>query len=162
MWGYEVWGQMDLTVPDRGQCHMPQIQYLQEIHDEAPTATFIMNKRNVTNWINSMRNWKSIKNWNLRKALSERFVGCRNVTLLNASDDQSLEKYFVDHVQRVRDFVDRNPTHTLVEVDIEDPNAGCMVSELFGIDSKCWKQKNTSEDKKIRDTRIREKKSPDQ
>ncbi|KAL7536302.1 hypothetical protein ACHAXR_011264 [Thalassiosira sp. AJA248-18] len=106
-----------------------------------------MNKRNVTNWIKSMREWKGVKK-HFRTSFLDRFVGCKNATLLNASDDKSLEKYIVDHVQRVRDFVDRNPTHALVEVDIEDPNAGCIMSELFGVDSKCWQQQNKSKNKR--------------
>mmetsp|Transcript_36229 Transcript_36229/g.66553 ORF Transcript_36229/g.66553 Transcript_36229/m.66553 type:complete len:279 (+) Transcript_36229:180-1016(+) len=135
---YDVWAQMDLTLPDKGLCHMPQVQYLQDIHDEAPMATFIMNTRNVTRWIKSMRGWSS---------LDKRFVKCSKATGLNASDDLSLERYIVDHVRMVRDFVNRNPTHALVEVDIEDPNAGCIMSSLFKTDSKFWTHHNQKKPK---------------
>ena len=64
-------------------------------------------------------------------ALGERFVKFSKATGLNASDELSLERYFVDHMPMVRDFVDPNPTHALVEVDIEDPNAGCIMSKRF-------------------------------
>ena len=49
---------MDLTLLGKGLCHMPHVQYLQDIHDKAPIATFIMNTHNVTRWIKSMTGFK--------------------------------------------------------------------------------------------------------
>lgn len=52
---YEVWAQMD--VENLGQCHFPQIVNLEELHNEAPNATFVLTHRNMTRWAKSVKNW---------------------------------------------------------------------------------------------------------
>ena len=119
---------------------MPQVQYLQEIHDESPMSTFILNKRNVTKWIKSMKGWNG-RGWG---SMDERFVQCGNATGLNATDEQSLEVYLSGHFEMIRGFVQRNPSHALVEIDIEDPNTGCIMSELFNT-TTFWTKSNKSQ-----------------
>lgn len=49
--------------------------------------------------------------------------------------------FFCHHVERVRRIV---PTNNLVEIDIEDPDSGRMMSEIFDIDMGCWGRANVN------------------
>ena len=39
------------------ECFFPQLSLLEEIHDESPDATFIMNFRPIKDWIRSVKDW---------------------------------------------------------------------------------------------------------
>merc|ERR1711862_282293 len=53
-------------------------------------------------------------------------------------------EWFCQHTQRVRRAVDNNPNHTLVELDIDDPNIGSYISDVFDIDVSCWGHYNVN------------------
>jgi hypothetical protein len=55
---------------------------------------------------------------------------------------QNFTDFFCNHVKRVREIV---PPDRLVEVDIEDPSAGHLLSDIFDIDESCWKMTNVNE-----------------
>jgi hypothetical protein len=141
---YEAYTQLDVSI-GKAHCYLPQIDALEEIHDEAPNATFILNFRNVSNWVRSMKNWGQF---------DKRLMACNStgspawplVERSSNSNDTSpwLTDFFCNQVERVRDFVAKHPSHALIEVDIEDPNAGEFLSEAFDIPASCWKQMNKS------------------
>lgn len=136
---YSVYAQMDVTdpqLPDTG-CHYPQITFLLELHQEAPNATFILNRRNFTDWASSVYRW-DVKG---RDQLGERWVACKPFGPSSTSREELIQ-WHKDQIQRVRQFVLDHPTHALVEVDIQDAAAGGLMSKAFGVDIKYWGQAN--------------------
>ena len=116
-------------------CHWPQIHMLDEIHAEAPNATFILVFRDVKAWIRSIRRWKEVNVPYLIDALRDY---C-NV----GSTDAELEQFFCDQVNRVRKFVQVHPSHKLVEVQLEDTeNTSNILFRQFGIKRECWGHRN--------------------
>jgi hypothetical protein len=153
---YEAFTQLDISLQKlkRGKkthvsakastqkrCYWPQVEALDEIHNEAPNATFILNFRNKRTWVKSLSNWYKA---------DKRMMEC-NITgspavppeLSNTTTTRVwLEEFFCNQVERVRDFVAKHPSHALIEVDIEDPAAGEFLSQVFEIDEKCWLHTN--------------------
>ena len=127
----EVMAQMDflpgtskgsaLDPPKNSSCVFPQIEYLEEIHREVPNATFLLNTRNRTKWVASVKNWHG--------AMDERMSGCHVGPKSNSVSD--LIDWYDAHQKRVYDFVAKNPSHKLVVVDIEDPTSGEMMASKF-------------------------------
>ena len=136
---YSVYAQMDVTdphIPDTG-CHYPQILNLPELHKEAPNATFILNRRNFTDWASSVYRW-DVKG---RDQLGDRWVACKPFGPPSTSAEDLIQ-WHKEQIQRVRQFVLDHPTHALVEVDIQDAGAGDLMSKAFGVDVKYWGQAN--------------------
>lgn len=134
---YEVWTQMD--VENLGQCYFPQIHNLDVLHQEAPNATFILTHRNMTHWARSVTNWVG----NVR-SMAARLTKCKGGPKSRYPKD--LIEWHNEHIQRIRDFVHSHPSHTLVEIDIEDPNAGEIMAQRFGPASPAtnWGHENNS------------------
>mmetsp|Transcript_25676 Transcript_25676/g.54240 ORF Transcript_25676/g.54240 Transcript_25676/m.54240 type:complete len:234 (-) Transcript_25676:621-1322(-) len=44
----------------RDECFFPQLSLLEEIHEEAPNATFVINFRPVADWVKSIQNWGNL------------------------------------------------------------------------------------------------------
>mmetsp|Transcript_31677 Transcript_31677/g.38804 ORF Transcript_31677/g.38804 Transcript_31677/m.38804 type:complete len:293 (-) Transcript_31677:46-924(-) len=130
----EAYTQLDDTT--HTHCYWPQIDALDEIHDEYPDATFILNLRPVEHWIKSLRKWRSY---------SGRLKTCG---MVEDSTDELLTELFCNQVTRARDFVAKHPSHALIEFDIEDPSTGELLSNVFGIDEKCWGVSNVGTYKK--------------
>ena len=118
-------------------CHWPQIHMLDEIHAEAPNATFILVFRDIKSWTRSIRRWKEVNVPFLIDALRDY---C-NV----GSTDAELEQFFCDQVNRVRTFVKVHPSHKLVEVQLEDTeNTSNILFRQFGIKRECWGHRNNN------------------
>ncbi len=47
--------------------------------------------------------------------------------------------------RQVREFVDQHPTHRLVEVETDQPSAGRVMDDTFGIDRSCWGHGNKAD-----------------
>eukprot|EP00587_Corethron_hystrix_P016082 CAMPEP_0113325106 /NCGR_PEP_ID=MMETSP0010_2-20120614/17513_1 /TAXON_ID=216773 ORGANISM="Corethron hystrix, Strain 308" /NCGR_SAMPLE_ID=MMETSP0010_2 /ASSEMBLY_ACC=CAM_ASM_000155 /LENGTH=88 /DNA_ID=CAMNT_0000184753 /DNA_START=648 /DNA_END=911 /DNA_ORIENTATION=- /assembly_acc=CAM_ASM_000155 len=60
----------------------------------------------------------------------------------------ALQEFYVNHTKRIRDFVTKYPSHTLVEVNIEDQDAGRKLADSFGLDDRCWTRYNSVGDRK--------------
>lgn len=56
--------------------------------------------------------------------------------------DGELAEWFRRHVLQVREFVRKNPSHKLVEVDLEDTLAGEKMGAVFGTNASCWGHEN--------------------
>lgn len=134
---YEVWAQMD--VENLGQCHLPQIVNLEELHNEAPNATFILSHRNMTRWAKSVKNWVGIN-----RSMGARLAKC--VGGPNSKTVEDLIKWHIEHIERIRKFVAEHPSHALVEINIEDPKAGEIMERHFGPGSPAqnWGHENNS------------------
>lgn len=134
---FDVYGQLDIEVHDR--CYFPQIEALEEIHKAHPNTTFIHNSRNVTDWVKSVRGWYD---------MADRLTKC-NITGFPTGvgkTDEELIRFFTSQRQRVRNFVAKHPSHQLVEIEIDSPDAGKVMEEAFGIDRKCWGRANVGKD----------------
>jgi len=133
---YEVWAQMDME--NLGMCHFPQIHNLGILHQEAPNATFLLSHRNMTRWVRSVKNWVGAF-----RSMAVRLAKCDGGPKSKKSQD--LIQWHLEHVQRIRDFVKAHPSHALVEIDIEDPNAGEIMAQHFGSASPAsnwWHENN--------------------
>jgi hypothetical protein len=52
---------------------------------------------------------------------------------------------YLEHFDMVRDFVNKNPSHTLVEVNITSPEAGQVLADAFGLDPAAWSNENKNQ-----------------
>jgi hypothetical protein len=121
------------------------IDALDEIHRDVPNATFILGMRDFDHWFDSISNWST-------RPLRNRLLKCKLRDLPNDAKTvegitENFKMFFCSHVERIRKFVTDHPSHTLVEVDIESPKAGLMMSNLFGIDESCWGHHNKNNNK---------------
>ena len=121
-------------------CYWPQLSALEEIHQEAPTATFVVMFRNVTTWIRSFKKFKYGDMYNA-------FVGpqCQDMPF-NKGDNspEALTRFYCNVVQNARNFVALHPSHRLVEIDLDDPETSVKVANVFGINVSCWGTHNVN------------------
>jgi len=108
-------------------CIFPQISYLKEIYEEAPTAIFILPFRNVTDWMRSTTRWRD-----MRRRMAE---FCEfpeyNFTRGMANQDHEMENLYCRHVRRIRRFVAEHPRLTLLEYSINDDGVGDYLSSMI-------------------------------
>lgn len=122
----------------------PQMTNLLDIHDEVPNATFVLIHRNTTEWERSVTRWRLSPKGKHGPTMRSRFVS-RDLPDLPAGKggrDGELGEWFNRHILRVREFVRKNPSHKLVEVDLEDVLAGEKMSAAFGTNASCWGHAN--------------------
>jgi hypothetical protein len=136
--------------------YYPQIQLLDEIHQDKPNAVFLMMFRPVDHWIRSANSHHGMSNrWSRfdmpglifteeqrelietkRRSKDARFV---------LSDEQLL-RWWCGHVQHIREFVKEYPSHRLIELDLlNDEETSSLVADLFEGDSSCWSHHNRNE-----------------
>jgi hypothetical protein len=124
---------------------LPQHFFLEKLHKEYPTATYILPLRDPRDWANSVMRWYQ---------MSVRFVNeywLYNSTFKRphirdkATRTDWLAMIYEEHTQFVRDFVRKHPSHALVEVNISDPNAGIVMQNAFGHPASCWGHANKFE-----------------
>ncbi|KAL7536772.1 hypothetical protein ACHAWF_005551 [Thalassiosira exigua] len=128
--------------------YFPQIELLEELVSGHPDATFFLTFRSMEKWYHSITHWPPRKNG---PHMDERFLKL-NITgspyyeggHKRPSNQQEFSDWYCRHVERVREAVANHPSHALVEVDIEDPDAGRRMEELFGIDASCWGRSNVN------------------
>ncbi|EED90068.1 predicted protein [Thalassiosira pseudonana CCMP1335] len=149
---FDSWMQMDRDV------FFPQIEMLNEIHNEAPNATYVLTFRDMNAWNNSLHHWIGGKNKSI--SFAERLTQA-NITGLpsgKGSNVDDLAEFFCNHVINIRNFVAEHPSHALVEIEMTDPMAGERLERIFGIKQSCWQQQNknpvlhTEKSDKVRNT----------
>lgn len=141
--GAEAYLQMDFSL-NGGRCRYPQIQDLDKLHQEAPNATFVLLFRPIQDWYRSMANWPSS---NSTATLLERLQQCDLPGLPQGRGGSlpELEVFWCRHVRRVRDFVERHPSHRLVELDLYNAEQSARVmAKLFHSQSDCWGHANAN------------------
>lgn len=125
--------QMDVVFPSRGSCFFPQIQLLDELHAEDPSATFLLNFRPLEDWYRSLGHWGG---------MDERLSRCDVPGLQPEGGEMTISRigrFWCSHVYHVREFVRRHPSHHLIELDLYDTNStSWYLSKLFGIPRGCW------------------------
>jgi hypothetical protein len=120
-------------------CNFPQLRSLDLIHNEAPSATFLYMFRSMDSWINSL---KKFRDGQLLRCLGQCLNKKKPIPFLNGTKPQHLRDFFCGSVMHARNFVANHPSHKLIEIDLDDPNTGKMLSHLFNIDESCWGENN--------------------
>lgn len=152
---FTVITQMDYTA--RNQCIFPQIQFMKELYEESPNATWILPFRNVQDWVRSLTNWYSGHSYSFRDRIGMwcdfpelQFFSSRN----KKKSDKEYYQLFCNHVIQVREFVKKNPSLSLVEFSIEDPNAGEFLESVFPgiVDSNDWTHENKNKNLEAKNT----------
>ena len=137
--GYDAFAQLDLAKVDPHQidCYYPQVDAISAIYSEYPDSTFVLNLRPAANWLRSVDNYRGLRG---------RLIKCdiggfgRDV---GKTDAEMLEWYH-SHADNVREFARAHPSLKLVEVNIEEPDAGDVLERAFGIPSHCWGKENVN------------------
>ena len=141
--GSQAYMQMDLATLG-GDCIFPQIEYLDHFHREAPNATFVLAFRPVTDWHSSMERWTQR---NIQRNFLDRMVGC-DLPGLPAGKGykvEEIEAFWCQQVQRVRNFVKKHPSHTLIELDLYNgEDSADMMSQIFQSKRSCWLHANAN------------------
>ena len=144
---YDAYAETDVAYPDGKEgCFFPQIEALDAIHDENPSAVFVLNLRNVNHWTTSVLHWPPGTYPSDPTSLSYRLAKCEAGP--RSASPEALAAWYCDHTRRIRDFVAHHPSHTLVEVDIEDAASGAELVNFFGVDHSHWQHVNKNPTKK--------------
>jgi hypothetical protein len=139
---FDVFTQLDTNIPP-SKCYYPQMQALEEIHQHYPNTTLILNTRNSTAWLHSVNTWSGMR---------KRFIKCDLPGFpegVGAKDEEMLE-FYQNHLERIREFAKRYPSHRLIEVSINDENAGDILASAFRLDATCWGHSNKAGDSKTK------------
>lgn len=134
---YDVWAQMDNVSP-LAPCVFPQISLLEQLHKEAPNATLLFNRRQLNRWSSSVLRWYG----GYKKPLSQRLAACSSLPGLVGSSRKDLINWHRRHIRRIRKFVEKHPSHALLEIDIEDPATAETMGRAFGIPASSWGHAN--------------------
>ncbi|KAL7528788.1 hypothetical protein ACHAWF_004148 [Thalassiosira exigua] len=146
-------GKADMYAQIDNGFFFPQIALLEELVRGLPDATFFLTFRNMTKWYKSITNFPPKLGRKKTLHMDERWMK-GNMTgsppLYDAegnkreSDPNEFSEWYCKHVERVRELIARNPSHSLVEIDIEDPGVGWRMEDMFGIDRNCWGHTNVN------------------
>ena len=60
----------------------------------------------------------------------------------NSSSPVDLKEWHKKHIQFIRRFVQKYPTHALLEIDIEDPATADRMATTFQTNASYWGQEN--------------------
>ena len=118
---------------------LPQHFYLERLSQEYPQATLVLSLRNSTQWAHSVFNW-----FQMRGRVVNEYIYF-NKTIERPGKHRAIEflvRIYDEHTAFVRQFVQDHPSHTLVEINITDPNAGNILGDAFGLDPQCWGHHN--------------------
>jgi hypothetical protein len=137
-------GTVDFDGPGK-RIFFPQHFRIQELHESYPNATWILNWRDFDAWIESVVKWGT--NDRLHDQFMNEYFMQGAIPILPKSNNitatkEIMKKIYDDHHQLVRDFVQRHPSHALVEVNITNDNASVVLAEAFGLDPNAWKNIN--------------------
>jgi len=124
--------------------HFPQIEYLEEIVRGLPNGTFLLTFRSVERWHRSLTHWPPENEFGPHMSDGLRHADIKGFPSGMGRSREEFGRWFCDHVGRVRDAVARHPGQTLVEVDIEDPDAGARMANVFDVDETCWGRRNVN------------------
>jgi hypothetical protein len=123
-----------------GEVYFPQVNLLDEITSRGygSNATYLLTFRNMDDWYRSITHWRGGPGDPL-PPMSDRMA--RADINVSGTSLENFADFVCDHVTRVREAV---PEGRLVEVDIDDADAGRMLSDVFDVDRGCWKQANAN------------------
>jgi hypothetical protein len=138
--------------------YYPQIQLLDEIHQESPQSTFIMAFRPINDWITSVISHHGMANrfgfFEMPGLIfTEKQLELRTHTELRDRDrrpklsPRQLRRWWCGHVQHIREYVKEYPSHRLIELDLyNNEETSSILSDIFQSKPSCWGHKNKNED----------------
>lgn len=133
---FDIFAQIDASLAG-DRYFLPQISYTKSIYQAYPNATWILNRREPHKWLESMNRWRDIR---------ERFVGStfklKWFGVGVGRDDEDMLKLYNYTLDHIRNFVADHPSITLVEVPVDEPDAGTILENAFGLPRSCWGQHN--------------------
>ena len=133
-------GTFDYTGPGK-RIFFPQHFHVQALHEQFPNSTWILNTRPVQDWVRSVIKWGDNLGWQF----ANEYYMQRVIDTLPSNHDELitfLETMYLEHHAMIRDFVQRHPSHNLVEINITDDSAGTILAQAFGLDAQAWSQIN--------------------
>lgn len=135
----EVYSQID-----DGRNSFPQIDYLDNMLEAYPNATLLLAFRNMDSW------YRSLTKWTRNGTMMAHDLVQADITGLPTGIGNNVDEFstwFCNHVDRVRDVVSKSPSHTLVEIDLDDEvKTRQFVSDVFDVDANCWGRANANLD----------------
>ena len=126
----DVFAEMDMEDIHR-RLFLPQHFHLDKFTQQFPNATFLLTRRsNPADWASSVSAWFD---------LQRRFM---NVFQIHRDypgfPQQALIDIYTNHTEEVREYVLQNPSHALVEIEVDAPGAAEEMVRVFGGSADCW------------------------
>ena len=143
---YDVWAKLDgpwlaLDAP-AADCMLPQIRSLDAIHEAYPHATLVLPLFPAAKWVQMVTSGNETHGTlrqNLRKCnLADTDYPC---TADCVDDDEKFAAFYDAHSQAIRNWVEKYPTHELIEINLEGEDAGTQLAGATGIKATCWPEK---------------------
>ena len=134
----DVYSQID----DGSWGHFPQMEYLEELISGVPNATFFLTFRTMQKWYYSLTHWPPGNQFGQHMSDGLRKADIKGFPSGKGKNQEEFEQWFCTHVQMVRDIVAKNPSQTLVEINLEDPDISSRLSDIFDVDDECWGHQN--------------------
>lgn len=129
-------------------CAFPQISMLDEIHQEHPNATFVLNFRPIHHWMSSAAKWKHMTARWRQKGCIKNLPGFVKLKERPKSDERrklELQRWWCSHISHIRAFVKQYPSHKLIELDLyDDEHSADTLATLFDSKKSCWGQTNVN------------------
>ena len=162
---YKVFSQFDVEVGEPFEWFLPQHFALSLLHNSHPRSTFILNRRASAHvWADSVLHWytktqRLMNSFGMdyhlnspplmvpeRNLIQEEVEKCLqdSYALANSTEEHlrrrnDLVLAYERHLQKVREFVESHPSHKLIEIDVDDPDAATILVDAFhGFRTKCW------------------------
>jgi hypothetical protein len=113
-------------------CYFPMVDDLEAIHASYPNATILLTTRPSLSWVRSLAKWSD---------LMERYTHCNATGFPKpTATHHDFATFFEAHSANIRQFVKKYPSHLLVEINVESPEAPITLEATFGVNaSLCWK-----------------------
>lgn len=121
-----------------GGMTLPQWDYIEQIYEHFPSATWILNVRSPEKWLNSVDRWLDLR---------QRFIDNPYLPDLPRGvgrDDKDMIRFYLRQAERIREFCASHPSLSCVEVPIDSPDAGAIMEEAFGIPKQCYGNRNSN------------------
>jgi|UniRef100_A0A8J9S8N4 hypothetical protein len=166
---FSVYSQFDVESGQPFSWFLPQHFALPLLHESFPEAVWILNRRaDARVWARGVLHWYSVSRRvmnafglqyhhptliaakiydapvrpltedGLIADISLSLARAENVTEHKRRLDE-LTSVYEAHLHRVRAFVTANPSHSMLEIDVDDPTSGETLSAFFGgARASCW------------------------
>jgi hypothetical protein len=132
---YSVWSDNGYvseiqTIQDSTTCFYPSIHALDELYAAYPEMTLLLLRRNLTDWVQSVRNFHH---------LGTRWANCPRGGMPRSNSPLSLARFYKHHTNRLQKFAEAHPSVTFIHIPLEGMDTGRQLEEQVGIPQSCWK-----------------------
>ena len=126
---FDVWARIDGPW-HKGACYLPQMWALKELHQAYPNATLLLPIRPAASWV------RSVNSDDIRGQLRACNMPTCNSECVDT--DNQLAAFYDEHTRTIRAFADEHPSHKLIEVEVEEDDAGAKLAKATGYSESCW------------------------